>query len=79
MKEEAEELAVKLNVIFGDRVECRFIDVKTGEINNYPEIERIIDKVLLPMTVINGAPRLHGYLDQDVIIDAVEKQLNKTE
>lgn len=75
MQEEARELSVKLNEIFGDRVECRFIDVKTNEIKNYPETEKIINQVLLPMTVINGIPRLHGYIDQAQIIDTVKRQI----
>ena len=79
MKEEAEALAVKLKDIFGARVECQFIDVKDDEIKNYPEVEKIIDRVLLPMTVINGEPRFHGSLDQELIIDAVKKQLDKIE
>ncbi|KJS11519.1 MAG: hypothetical protein VR67_13440 [Peptococcaceae bacterium BRH_c8a] len=78
MKEEAGELTVKLKDIFGDRVVCQFIDVKTDEIKDYPEVKKIIDRVRLPLTVINGEPRLHGGLDQDLIIDAVKEELNKT-
>ncbi len=79
IKENVQELAARLNDIFGNRVECKFIDVNTGEIKNYPDIEKIIGQVLLPMTVIDGIPRSHGYLDQDIIIDTVKKQLHKTE
>lgn len=79
MKEEAGELAVELKDIFGDRVECQFIDVKTGEIKNYPEVEKIIHRVRLPLTVINGEPRFHSGLAQDLIIDAVKEQLDKTQ
>ncbi len=79
LQENVQELAAKLKDIFGDQVECQFIDVKTSAIKNYPEIEKIIHQVFLPMTVIDGIPRLHGYFDQNLIIDTVRKQLNKTE
>ncbi len=76
MKVEAEELAAKLKDIFGDRTECRFINVKTDAIKEFPETEKIINQVLLPMTLVNGIPRLHGYIDQDQIIDTVGKLLS---
>lgn len=79
MKDEAGELAVKLKDVFGDRVECAFINVKTNEIKNYPEVEKILDRVRLPLTVINDQPRFHGGLNQEMIIDAVKEQLDKTE
>ena len=79
MQGEAGELAVKLKDVFGDRVECAFIDVKTGAIKDYPEVEKILDRVRLPLTVINGEPKFHGGLSQDMIIDAVKEQLDKTE
>jgi hypothetical protein len=75
MKDEAEELADKLQVAFGDRVETSFIDVSTGEIKKHPEIEKILPKVRLPLTVINGQPRFHGGLRVDMIVDAI-KELN---
>jgi len=78
MPDEAGELAVKLKDVYGDRVECAFIDVKTDKIKNYPEVEKILDRVRLPLTVINGEPRFHGGLDQDLIIDAVKEQLDQT-
>lgn len=79
MKDETAELAVKLKDVFGNRVECKFIDVKTGEIKNYPEVEKILDRVRLPLTVINGQPRFHGGLNQDMIVDAVKEQLDNQE
>ncbi|WP_034631287.1 hypothetical protein [Desulfotruncus alcoholivorax] len=75
MKEEAAELGDKLKFALGDRVETSFIDVSTSEIKNYPEIEKILPKVRLPLTVINGQPRFHGGLGVDMIVDAI-KELN---
>ncbi len=79
LRENVEVLAARLKDVFGERVECRFIDVTTSAIKNYPEIEKIIYQVFLPMTVIDGIPRLHGFLDQDLIIDTVRQHLNGTE
>ncbi|SFG28516.1 hypothetical protein SAMN05660649_01273 [Desulfotomaculum arcticum] len=75
MKEEAAELGDKLKFAFGDQVETSFIDVSTSEIKNYPEIEKILTNVRLPLTVINGQPRFHGGLGVDMIADAI-KELN---
>lgn len=79
LQENVAELAVKLQELFGDRVECRYIDITTSAMKNYPEIEKTIYQVFLPMTVIDGVPRLHGYLDQDLIIDTVRERLSKVE
>lgn len=57
---------------FGDKVAVTFIDVISDEFENYPDIKEILDKVRLPLTVINGKPRYHGGLAPDMITDAVE-------
>ena len=73
MKEETEDLGQKLKDVFDDRVEVSFIDVTTGEMKNYPDVEKIIDQVKLPLTVINGQPRFHGGLSTDLIIKAIHE------
>ena len=73
MKDEAEELADKLQVAFDDRVVTSFIDVSTAEIKNHSEIEKILPQVRLPLTVINGKPRFHGGLGVDMIVDAIKE------
>ncbi len=77
MQQEAEELAVKINDVYGDIVEYKFIDVRTSEIQNYPEVLKKLDRVRLPLTVINGKLRFYGGLDEDLIIDAVKEELIK--
>lgn len=72
MKEDAEELGLSLKEKFGEQVDFRFIDIASDEIGSYPEIKEILNRVRLPLTVINGAPRFHGGLAQDMIEDAVE-------
>jgi len=72
MKDEALELADKLQYAFGDNVETRFVDVSTDEISNYPEIEKILNRVKLPLTVINGEPRFHGGLGVEMIVEAIK-------
>lgn len=72
MKNDAEELGVTLKERFGDKVAVTFIDVISDEFENYPDIKEILDKVRLPLTVINGKPRYHGGLAPDMITDAVE-------
>jgi hypothetical protein len=72
MKDDAEDLGVTLKEKFGDKVAVTFIDVISDEFENYPDIKEILDKVRLPLTVINGKPRFHGGLAPDMITDAVE-------
>lgn len=79
LRENVAELAVQLQAIFGDRVECRYIDITTGTMQDYPELEPTIHQVFLPMTVIDGVPRLHGYLDQGLIIETVKEHLGQAE
>ena len=73
MKDEAAELGDKLKVALGDHIETSFIDVSTTEIKNYPEIEKVLTNVRLPLTVINGQPRFHGGLGVDMIVDAIKE------
>jgi len=79
LQENVQDLTVKLKDIFGDQVTCKFVDIKTEAIKDYPEIEKNIHQVLLPMTVIDGIPRLHGFLDHELIIDTVRRHLNDSE
>ena len=72
MKDDAEDFGVTLKEKFGDKVDFTFIDVVSDEFENYPDIKEILDKVRLPLTVINGKPRFHGGLAPDMITDAVE-------
>ena len=72
MKDEAAELGQTLEEKFGEKVTVKFIDTTSDEFADYPEIKEILNRVRLPLTVINGAPRFHGGLAQDMIEDAVE-------
>ena len=63
---------------FGDKVEVKFVDVTSEELQDYPEIKEILDKVRLPLTVINGKPKFHGGLAPDMIADAVEGLIAET-
>lgn len=77
MKDEAEELGQAFKEKYGDKVEVNFVDVSTDQINNYPKIMEILNRVRLPLTVINGEPRFHGGLATDVIGDAVDGMIAK--
>jgi len=72
-------LSAHLTKIFGDQVECQFIDIRTDAIKNLPEVEKYIHQVLLPVTLINGIPQAHGFLDLKLIVNNVSEQLNKIE
>jgi hypothetical protein len=62
MKKEAEHLRKLLEKKYGDTLEFKYVDVKSEEMNNYPEVIEILETYRLPITVINGEPRFHGWL-----------------
>lgn len=73
MKEEAGELSIAIKESFGDRVEVKFVDVSTNEIEAYPEISAVLPRVRLPLTAINGEPRFHGGISFEVISNAIRE------
>lgn len=77
MREEAEELKDALVKNFGDVIKFRYIDVRSEELKEYPQVVKILDKVRLPLTVINGEPRFHGGFSYLMISDAIRKILNE--
>ncbi|MCG9967652.1 hypothetical protein L9W92_06240 [Pelotomaculum terephthalicicum JT] len=60
MQEEAEDLKEFLVQNFVEAIQYAYVDVQSKEIENYPDIIKILDRVKLPLTVINGEPRFHG-------------------
>lgn len=75
MKDDAAELSVSLKEKYGDKIGFTFVDVTTSEIDNYPGVKNILPKVRLPLTAINGEPRLHGGLDQKRIEELIASLL----
>jgi len=71
MQEEAEALKEKLVLNFGETIKFAYVDVQTSEMNNYPEIVQILDRVRLPLIVLNGQPRFHGGISNEMIYGAV--------
>jgi hypothetical protein len=77
MKDEAEELGNQLKEKYGQKVEFIFVDVSTNEIEGYPNIKKILDKVRLPLTVINGEPRFHGGISAEWITVTIDGILER--
>ncbi|HAG11060.1 MAG TPA: hypothetical protein DCK76_06700 [Desulfotomaculum sp.] len=71
MQEEAEALNKSLVQSFGEAIRYAYVDVLSSEMNNYPEIAQILNRVRLPLIVLNGQPRFHGGISKEVIADAV--------
>ncbi len=71
MQEEAELLKEQLVRNFGDVLKFRYVDIRSEEIMEYPEIVKILDQVRLPLTVINGEPKFHGGFNFGMIAEAV--------
>ena len=63
---------------FGDDVKFAYVDVKSDEMKNYPDISAILSKVNLPLVVLNGRPKFHGGITVSRIEKAVNEILAKT-
>ena len=77
MQEEAGELKAALLDKFGEGIKFYYVDVDTEEMKNYPEITKVLPKVRLPLTVINGKPKFHGGFSSDKIAGAISELLQE--
>lgn len=77
MKEAAEDLGNSLSQKFGKAVKFAYVDVKSDEMKNYPDIATILSKVNLPLVVIGGKPRFHGGITLSKIETVVGELLGK--
>ncbi len=77
MKEAAEDLGNSLFQRFGKAAKFAYVDVKSGEMKNYPDIAAILSKVNLPLVVIGGKPRFHGGITLSKIETVVGELLGK--
>lgn len=73
MQEEAEALKESLVKDFGETIRYTYVDVQSNEMKNYPEIAAIMDRVNLPLIVLNGQPRFHGGISNEMISEAVNE------
>jgi len=71
MQEEADALKEALVQQFGESISYSYIDVESSEMNNFPEIVKIMDRVRLPLIALNGEPRFHGGISSDMVSEAV--------
>lgn len=76
MDKQAGELKYALVDKFGEKIKFRYIDVASEEMKDYPEIRQILNRVHLPLTVIDGKPRFHGGLSFEKISGAISELLN---
>lgn len=79
MKEEASELKTELENSFGSEVDFKFVDVTTPDIKEYPQVSSVLDRVRLPLTVIDGQPRFHGGLSAEMIGQAIKEMQENNE
>jgi hypothetical protein len=75
MKEESEDMGNSLKGKFGEALKFSYVDVQSEKMKNYPEIAAILNRVRLPLTVINGEPRFHGGLSMNRVEKAVSEFL----
>ena len=78
MKEAAEDLGNSLSQRFGKAAKFAYVDVKSEEMKNYPDIAAILSKVNLPLVVIGGKPRFHGGITLSKIEKLVDELLSKS-
>ena len=75
MKEESEDLGNSLKGKFGEALKFSYVDIQGRDMKKYPEIAAILNRVRLPLTVINGEPRFHGGLSMNRVEKAVSEFL----
>lgn len=75
MKEESKDLEKSLKGKFGEALKFSYVDTQGRDMKKYPEIVAILNRVRLPLTVINGEPRFHGGLSMNRIEKAVSEFL----
>ncbi len=75
MEQESQDLGNSLKEKFGEAIEFSYVDIRRRQMKKYPEITAMLNRVRLPLTVINGEPTLHGGLSSNRIEKAVSKFL----
>ncbi len=73
MEEESEGLGNSLKGKFGEALKFSYVDVGSEEMKEYPEVAAILNRIRLPLTVINREPRFHG----GVSLSRVEKAVSE--
>ncbi|MDD3653101.1 MAG: hypothetical protein PHO01_02765 [Desulfotomaculaceae bacterium] len=73
MQEEGEGLKEHLVKNFGQAIKYAYVDVLSNDMKDYPEITAIMNRVNLPLVVINGQPRFHGGISNEMISEAVSE------
>ena len=58
---------------FGDAIKFSYVDVQSDGMKNYPDISAILNKVNLPLVVLNGRPKFHG----GITVSRIEKAVNE--
>jgi hypothetical protein len=75
MQEEAGLLKDSLVKNFGGAIKFRYVDTRSDEMLEYPQIEKMIKNIRLPLTVINGEPKFHGGFPFGMIAEAIYRLL----
>ena len=71
-----QDLAQKLKVSFGEKVEVKYINIDEVGINSYPNINRVLQMGYpYPITQINGEPRFAGGIMNNEIQSVVAEIL----
>jgi hypothetical protein len=75
MQEEAGILKDSLAKNFGEAIKFRYVDTRSDEMLEYPQLEKMITNIRLPLTVINGEPKFQGGFPFGMIAEAVYRLL----
>ncbi|NLX88746.1 MAG: hypothetical protein GXZ09_04965 [Syntrophomonadaceae bacterium] len=71
-------VAEELQKQYGDRVEVKYIDIDESGLDDYPKLRNILSVgYKLPITVINGKPRLAGGVSLEHIRKLIEEVTNE--
>ncbi len=75
MEEQTADLGRRLTRYYGDGVQVEYIDVFSLRMEEFPGVQRAIDRLNapLPITAFNGEPRIAG----GISIEKISKELEE--
>lgn len=76
---QVDEIKIRLKLDYPKKeIQLYFLDVQSDDVSKFDEILMMVERglVSLPITIINGLPRLHGSLEYEDIKDVLDKKVD---
>lgn len=70
---DAVKLGLQLFRKLGDALKFKFVDIRAGDMEDYDYIEGRLGRLKLPVTAINGKPRIQGEISYESTIEMINE------